>query len=68
VFTGEYSNRQDRGHLVGLVFSMQAPGLKVGSLIAPLLLSSGLGNGLARRVLLGLGRRDRLDACAEPCA
>jgi hypothetical protein len=40
---------------VGLVFSMQALGLIVGPLIALLLLFSGLGNGLTRRVLLGWG-------------
>ena len=51
----EYSNRQDRGRLVGLVFSMQALGLIVGRSIALILLSSGIGDGLVWRVLLGLG-------------
>ncbi len=55
VFMSEYSNRQDRGRLVGLVFSMQALGLIVGPLIALLLLSSGIGDGLVWRLLLGLG-------------
>jgi len=55
VFMSEYSNRQDRGRLVGLVFSMQALGLIVGPLIALLLLSSGIGDGLTWRILLGLG-------------
>jgi PHS family inorganic phosphate transporter-like MFS transporter len=55
VFMSEYSNRKDRGRLVGLVFSMQALGLVVGPLIALLLLSSGIGDGLTWRVLLGLG-------------
>ena len=55
VFMSEYSNRKDRGRLVGLVFSMQALGLVVGPLIALLLLSSGIGNGTTWRVLLGLG-------------
>jgi len=55
VFMSEYSNRQDRGRLVGLVFSMQALGLVVGPLIALLRLSSGMGNGLTWRILLGLG-------------
>ena len=55
VFMSEYSNRQDRGRLVGLVFSMQALGLIVGPLIALILLSSGLGDGLVWRILLGLG-------------
>ena len=55
VYMSEYSNRQDRGRLVGLVFSMQALGLIVGPLIALLLLSSGVGDGLVWRILLGLG-------------
>jgi MFS transporter, PHS family, inorganic phosphate transporter len=55
VLMSEYSNRKDRGRLVGLVFSMQALGLIVGPLIALLLLSSGIGNGLTWRILLGLG-------------
>ena len=55
VFMSEYSNRQDRGRLVGLVFSMQALGLIVGPLVALLLLSSGIGNDATWRILLGLG-------------
>jgi MFS transporter, PHS family, inorganic phosphate transporter len=55
VYMSEYSNRQDRGRLVGLVFSMQALGLIVGPLVALLLLSSGVGDGLVWRILLGLG-------------
>jgi hypothetical protein len=55
VFMSEYSNRQDRGRLVGLVFSMQALGLIVGPLVALLLLSSGIGDGVVWRILLGLG-------------
>jgi MFS family permease len=55
VFMSEYSNRQDRGRLVGLVFSMQALGLIVGPLIALVLLSSGISDGLTWRILLGLG-------------
>jgi PHS family inorganic phosphate transporter-like MFS transporter len=55
VFMSEYSNRHDRGRLVGLVFSMQALGLIVGPLIAFVLLSSGIGNNLTWRILLGLG-------------
>jgi PHS family inorganic phosphate transporter-like MFS transporter len=55
VFMSEYSNRQDRGRLVGLVFSMQALGLIVGPLVALVLLSSGIGNNLTWRILLGLG-------------
>lgn len=55
VYMSEYSNRQDRGRLVGLVFSMQALGLIIGPLIALVLLSSGVGGGLVWRLLLGLG-------------
>jgi PHS family inorganic phosphate transporter-like MFS transporter len=55
VLMSEYSNRKDRGRLVGLVFSMQALGLIVGPLIALLLLSLGIGDGLTWRILLGLG-------------
>ena len=55
VFMSEYSNRHDRGRLVGLVFSMQALGLIVGPLVALLLLSSGIGDSLTWRILLGLG-------------
>ena len=55
VIMSEYSNRKDRGRLVGLVFSMQALGLIVGPLVALLLLSSGVGDSLTWRILLGLG-------------
>ena len=55
VLMSEYSNRKDRGRLVGLVFSMQALGLIVGPLVALVLLSSGIGGGLTWRLLLGLG-------------
>ena len=51
VFMSEYSNRKDRGRLVGLVFSMQALGLIVGPLVALLLLSSGIGDSLTWRIL-----------------
>ena len=55
VLISEYSNRADRGRLVGLVFSMQAVGLIVGPLVGIILLSSGVGDPLAWRILLGLG-------------
>src|SRR5580700_10141440 len=42
VLMSEYSNRNDRGRMVGLVFSMQALGLIVGPLVALRLLSSGV--------------------------
>ncbi len=56
VLMSEYSNRADRGRLVGLVFSMQAVGLIVGPLVGIVLLSSGVGDPMAWRILLGLGR------------
>ena len=59
VLMSEYSNRKDRGRLVGLVFSMQALGLIVGPLVALLLLSSGIGDSLTWRLLLGPRRRSR---------
>src|SRR5579863_8734259 len=55
VMMSEYSNRNDRGRLVGLVFSMQAIGLIVGPLVALILLSSGMASSLTWRVLLGAG-------------
>jgi MFS family permease len=55
VMTTEYANRNDRGRLVGLVFSTQALGLVIGPLIALSLLGAGVGNGMAWRILLGLG-------------
>jgi PHS family inorganic phosphate transporter-like MFS transporter len=55
VLMSEYSNRKDRGRLVGLVFSMQALGLIVGPLVALSLLSSGVGHGATWRLLLLFG-------------
>ncbi len=55
VLMSEYSNRKDRGRLVGMVFSMQALGLVVGPLVGLLLLSSGVGHGMTWRIMLGLG-------------
>ncbi|HAM01131.1 MAG TPA: MFS transporter [Acidimicrobiaceae bacterium] len=55
VLMSEYANRNDRGRLVGLVFSMQALGLVVGPLVALVLLSSGISGDLTWRLLLGLG-------------
>jgi MFS family permease len=55
VLMSEYSNRKDRGRLVGMVFSMQALGLIVGPLVGLALLSSGIGHGLTWRLMLGLG-------------
>ena len=55
VLMSEYSNRKDRGRMVGMVFSMQALGLIVGPSVGLLLLSSGVSHGLTWRILLGLG-------------
>jgi MFS family permease len=55
VLMSEYSNRRDRGRLVGMVFSMQALGLIVGPLVGLALLSSGVSEALSWRLLLGLG-------------
>ena len=55
VLMSEYANRRDRGRLVGMVFSTQALGLIVAPLIALALLGGGVSDGLAWRIMLGLG-------------
>jgi MFS family permease len=55
VLMSEYANRDDRGRLVGLVFSMQALGLVVGPLVGLILLASGIDHDLTWRLMLGLG-------------
>ncbi|MCF8567259.1 MFS transporter [Alicyclobacillus tolerans] len=55
VLMSEYANVRDRGKLVGLVFSMQALGLITGPIVAVALLASGMNDGLAWRIMLGLG-------------
>ena len=55
VLMSEYSNRRDRGRLVGMVFSMQALGLIVGPLVGLALLSSGVTQALSWGLMLGLG-------------
>ena len=55
VIMSEYSNRANRGKLVGLVFSMQALGLIIGPVVALTLLASGINHDLVWRILLGLG-------------
>jgi PHS family inorganic phosphate transporter-like MFS transporter len=55
VLMSEYSNRKDRGRLVGMVFSMQALGLIVGPLVGLALLTSGISHSLTWRIMLGLG-------------
>jgi MFS transporter, PHS family, inorganic phosphate transporter len=51
----EYSGKQSRGRMVGLVFAMQGAGLVIGPLIASILLGSGLSNDTTWRILLALG-------------
>ena len=55
VLMSEYANRNDRGRMVGLVFSTQALGLIIGPLIALGLLGVGTSTDVAWRTLLGLG-------------
>jgi PHS family inorganic phosphate transporter-like MFS transporter len=51
----EYSGKQTRGRMVGLVFAMQGAGLIVGPLVATILLGSGISNDYTWRILLALG-------------
>jgi MFS transporter, PHS family, inorganic phosphate transporter len=51
----EYSGKQSRGRMVGLVFAMQGAGLVVGPLVASIFLASGISDNLTWRLLLGLG-------------
>jgi len=51
----EYSGKQTRGRMVGLVFAMQGAGLIVGPLVATILLGSGISNDFTWRILLALG-------------
>jgi MFS family permease len=51
----EYACRRDRGRMVALVFSMQALGLIVGPVVAILLLSAGVSQDHAWRIMLALG-------------
>ncbi len=55
VIMSEYSNRKRRGFLVNSVFAMQGFGLLVGPLVAIVLLSTGVSDALAWRLMLGLG-------------
>jgi MFS transporter, PHS family, inorganic phosphate transporter len=51
----EYSGKQSRGRMVGLVFAMQGAGLVVGPLVASGLLASGISDDSTWRILLALG-------------
>ena len=55
VITSEYANRKSRGRLVGSVFAMQGLGLLAGPAIASIFLGAGVPNGVAWRLMLGLG-------------
>ncbi|MGC8704942.1 MAG: MFS transporter [Athalassotoga sp.] len=55
VIMSEYSNKKDRGKLVGLVFSMQAVGLITGPLVALALLGLNITPDLSWRIMLGIG-------------
>jgi len=51
----EYSGKQSRGRMIGLVFAMQGAGLLVGPLLASGLLASGLSDDTIWRILLAFG-------------
>lgn len=55
VITSEYSNRKNRGRLIGTVFAMQGFGLLAGPAVAAILLGTGVPHALAWRLMLGLG-------------
>ena len=55
VLMSEYSNRRNRGRLVGSVFALQALGTMVGYGVGLALLSTGMDHDLAWRLMLGFG-------------
>ncbi|MGH8981829.1 MAG: MFS transporter, partial [Acidimicrobiales bacterium] len=55
VLMSEFSNRHNRGKLVGLVFAMQALGTMAGYIAGLALLGAGVPDGITWRLLLGLG-------------
>jgi PHS family inorganic phosphate transporter-like MFS transporter len=55
VLMSEFANRKDRGRLVALVFSMQAAGTVAGYVVGLALLSAGIGDDTAWRIMLALG-------------
>ncbi len=55
VLMSEFSNRRNRGKLVGLVFSMQALGTVTGYIAGLALLGAGVNGDITWRILLGLG-------------
>lgn len=55
VLVSEYSNRRNRGRMIGAVFALQAAGTVAGYAFGLLLLSTGMGDGLVWRLMLGAG-------------
>jgi PHS family inorganic phosphate transporter-like MFS transporter len=55
VLMSEYSNRKDRGRLVGMVFAMQALGTVTGYIAALALLETPLSHDYVWRIILALG-------------
>lgn len=55
VLMSEFSNKQNRGKLVGLVFAMQALGTVAGYVVALALLAAKVNPDIAWRLMLGLG-------------
>lgn len=55
VIMSEYSNRKNRGRLIGLVFAMQALGTVVGYAVGLALLTSGINPNDVWRIILALG-------------
>jgi MFS family permease len=55
IITAEFSNRKNRGRIVGTVFALQGIGLVVGPAVGLALMSLGVPNGLLWRLLLGFG-------------
>ncbi len=55
VIMSEYANRQDRGKMVGMVFSCQALGFLAGPIVILTLLAAGVNHDLAWRIALGIG-------------
>jgi PHS family inorganic phosphate transporter-like MFS transporter len=55
VLMSEYSNRKDRGRLVGMVFAMQALGTVAGYIAALALLETPLSHDYVWRIILALG-------------
>ncbi len=55
VLMSEYSNRENRGKMVGMVFSCQALGFLAGPIILLALLGAGVSHDLCWRIALGFG-------------